>query len=101
MICSPSHAACHNNISERSIKRGVTVVGLVSHITRDTNAGVIAAGGILVDRDICRDCKGRCRVILYPDDLVMGCGVAAVIRQGPCPGDDLLRLRMHLPQQHQ
>ena len=65
MISSPSHARGYN-ISERGIKRGVAVVCLVSYITRDADAGVIAAGGILVDRDICRDCKRRRRCCPLP-----------------------------------
>ena len=54
------------NISEGGIKRGVAVVGLIRHITRDGNVCIIAAGGILVDRDICRDCKGRRRCYPLP-----------------------------------
>ena len=89
MICFSFTCARGNSISERRIKRGVAVVCLVSHITRDGHVCIIAAGGILVDRDICRDCKRRRGVVLYPDNLVMGCRVTAVIGQRPCPGDDL------------
>ena len=74
------------NIGEGCIQRIVTVICLICHITGYSCRCIISAAGILEDRYIGRDSKGRSCIVSCSDDLNMRGRIATIIGQTPGTG---------------
>ncbi len=77
------------NIRIGCIQGGIAVVGFIGYIAGYRYIGVISAGCIFVNCNVCRGSKCRGSIVLCRNYLYMLGRVATVISQGPGTGNDL------------